>query len=291
MVGRPTSAFTAARTAPGSRGRAGSSAAGDTPPVDTWMAAQPRAFSAWPKATVLSRSQPPSTQSVAETRTHTGLSAGNAARTRRTPRAGSACGSPGCRRRRRRAGWPAATGTGAAGSRAPCIRCRRAQARGAPRGRDEVVAHALQAVGIQRERRVSPAPCGTALTARGLPAAGLAGRICAPPSHGARLDRLAARMRQLDRDMDRRMRAHRVQHARQRRLVGVGVQAQVLRARCGRSGDTAVASRSAGRRPRARGGPGGHVPVGRRSFLGRVLAHRRDDDAVGQAQARRAARG
>ena len=54
---------------------------GDTPPVQTWMAAQPRAFSACANATLLSRSQPPSTQSVADRRTHTGRSAGNAART------------------------------------------------------------------------------------------------------------------------------------------------------------------------------------------------------------------
>ena len=39
---------------------------------------------------------------------------------RRTPRAGSACGSRGCRRGRRCAGWRAARGSSTAGSRAPC---------------------------------------------------------------------------------------------------------------------------------------------------------------------------
>ena len=46
----------------------------------TWIASQPASFNACAKATLLSRSQPPSTQSVADSRTHTGRSAGNAAR-------------------------------------------------------------------------------------------------------------------------------------------------------------------------------------------------------------------
>ena len=54
---------------------------GETPPVVTWIAAQPRFLRAWDRATVPSISQPPGTQSVAEIRIQTGFSAGNAART------------------------------------------------------------------------------------------------------------------------------------------------------------------------------------------------------------------
>ncbi len=54
---------------------------GETPPVVTWMAAQPRVLKALDIATVPSMSQPPGTQSVAEMRAHTGLPAGKAART------------------------------------------------------------------------------------------------------------------------------------------------------------------------------------------------------------------
>ena len=58
---------------------------GEMPPLETSSQSQPRAFSARPNSTVLSTVQlsgaTPSSQSVAETRTPTGRSAGNAART------------------------------------------------------------------------------------------------------------------------------------------------------------------------------------------------------------------
>jgi hypothetical protein len=50
------------------------------PPVPTWIAAQPRAFKACANATLLSRSRPPGTQSLADTRNQTGTSGGTAAR-------------------------------------------------------------------------------------------------------------------------------------------------------------------------------------------------------------------
>ncbi len=105
------------------------------------------------------------------------------------------------RRKRRCAGSTAATGTGAAGSRAPrAARCRRSP--GAPRAarrrakssrhrvdaRSRPAPRARLTVGVRQRRR-----------RHGLPAAGSAGATCAPPSHGTRLDALRPGMRQLDR--------------------------------------------------------------------------------------------
>ena len=60
---------------------AGIFCAGETPPLDTSIQSQPRAFSRRASSIASSSVQPPSTQSVAETRTPSGRSAGQAART------------------------------------------------------------------------------------------------------------------------------------------------------------------------------------------------------------------
>ncbi|CAD6560781.1 hypothetical protein LMG27952_07239 [Paraburkholderia hiiakae] len=62
-------------------GPSGICAAGFEPPLETSIAAQPLASSAWTKAFASCTDQPPSTQSVADTRIVTGRSCENASRT------------------------------------------------------------------------------------------------------------------------------------------------------------------------------------------------------------------
>ncbi len=118
----------------------------------------------------------------------------------------------------------------------------------------------------------------------GLPALRLVGPDLRPaiPRRAAR--RLAARMGDLHRDLDRRMGAHRLQHAAQRRFVLVRVQAEVV-------GCDASLRRDRGRFENQRAGAGqrevaqmDQVPVGGIALLRRVLAHRRDQDAVVELQ-------
>ena len=103
-----------------------------------------------------------------DSRTNSGLSAGQTARTARPPRAAGGRGRRGRRRTRRPAGWSAARGTGGAGSRAR---------RGSRRPRSRPRARAGRGVGecLRRGRRssatessfgVGQSPYGDAATAR-----------------------------------------------------------------------------------------------------------------------------
>jgi hypothetical protein len=87
-------------------------------------------------------------------------------------------------------------------------------------------------------------------------------------------------MRQLHAQLDRRVRADRRDHLGQRGLVRIRVQAQVARR------DAAVLQHGGRLDDQQRGARQrevaemDHVPVAGVAVLGRVLAHRRDDDAI-----------
>ena len=136
------------------------------------------------KARLCGISQPPSIQSVAESRTPSGRSRPHRTR-RRTRRAGNACDSAASRRRRRRAGCSAAaTGTGATGSRVPrAARWRRIRcaARAGPRRQNAVIRSSISSAESTRGSR-SSALAATALGASGLPTPvfGLEGRATCP---------------------------------------------------------------------------------------------------------------
>ena len=119
------------------------------------------------KATVSSTVQPPSTSSIDETRTKSGLLPATRRGLPRRPRAESACGRRGCRRIRRCAGWRSATGTRAAGSRARRgsrrRRSRRAAARSRRRGERGAIA-AMSAF-VSARGASQPSPTGSALGA------------------------------------------------------------------------------------------------------------------------------
>ena len=154
----------------------------------------------------------------------------------------------------------------------------------ASRGRDELVAHPRQlrrvegvrrllAVGMRHRRRRHRLPPGWRIRSDLLPAL---------PRHLAR--RLAAGVRELDPDLGRRVTAHRRQHAPQAGLVLVGIQAEIARR------DPAF-RRHRGRFDQQQ--PGAterqvaeveQVPVARRALARGVLAHRCDDDPVGERE-------
>src|SRR4029450_4473930 len=81
MVVRPVASLIAWPNGTWGPGRSGIFCSGETPPEDASIQSTPRFLSSCANSMVCARSQPPSTQSVEETRTPTGLSAGNAART------------------------------------------------------------------------------------------------------------------------------------------------------------------------------------------------------------------
>ncbi|MNL24596.1 hypothetical protein D3C87_1460390 [compost metagenome] len=93
---------------------------------------------------------------------------------------------------------------------------------------------------------------------------------------------LAARVAQLDAELDGRIAAHGRHHAAQRGLGFVGPQAEVSRR------DAAIGLHRGGFREQQSGSRQrqmtqmDHVPVGGAAFFRGVFAHGRDDDAIGQ---------
>ena len=150
-----------------------------------------------------------------------------------TPRAESACGFPASRHIRRCAGSTAATGTGAAGSRAPnAARSRRSRAHGcgARRPTKPSSTRCMPAC-VERERHALAARMRQRRRRHGLPAAVARRDVGAAfPRH--RAGRLAAGVRQLDRQLDRRMAADRLDHRRQRGRMVVRPQARGRWPRC-----------------------------------------------------------
>ena len=159
-----------------------------------------------------------------------------------------------------------------------------AQPRSAQRRRGKLGAHALQTIAVERRRCVFRGRMRHRRRCHRLPGAGLA---CANllPAHPRRAGRgLAPGVGQLHADPDRRMRPQCRQHVRQAGLVDVAVKTQIpcCDAPLGRH-RRGLQDQQPGARQRQV--PEVHqVPVTRRAVDGRVLAHRRDDDAVVQAQ-------
>ena len=118
----------------------------------------------------------------------------------------------------------------------------------------------------------------------GEPAAlGWRDQLAAFPGDVAR--RLPPGMGELHRHGDLRMFADRGKHRRQRRLGGVVKEAQILRrdAALGFHGRRLEAQHAgAGKREMAEVD---HVPCGRPAVFGRILAHGRHDDAIGESDA------
>ena len=149
-----------------------------------------------------------------------------------------------------------------------------------PRRGDEAVADPLQALGIEG------VGCRLALPVREgggclrAPAVGSLGVDLGAAVPGDAARGLAARMVDLDRDRHRRVAAHRVEDAAERTLGLVGIEPEIAgrdpgfrRDRCRLQGEEA--------RPRHRHLRQMHeLPVTRLAGMGRVLAHRGDDDAV-----------
>ena len=262
--------------------------AASSPPLETWMAAQPRASSAWAKATVCSMSQPPCAQSVPETRMVTGLlgGKGGAHRVEHLQREAHPV-LEASRHIRRRAGSTAARGTGAADSHARRAagsrRCRAAR-RGGPRRRKPSRMRA-QPVAVQRRRaRSRPPRTAAADGATVCQPLALVRRDLLAALPGQLGRRLAAGMGELDRDRHvATSGACLPAPAPHRRLGRVVIQPDVA------IGDPALGrdggrldgqQRRAGQRQMAEMD---QVPVGHAAVLRRILAHRRDDDAVGES--------
>ena len=92
------------------------------------------------------------------------------------------------------------------------------------------------------------------------------------------------RVRELHADPDRRVRANGVEHASERRFVRIAVQAEVRRRDSALGRDRRRLDDQEARARDRQMSEMDQVPVARRPFAGRVLAHRRDDDAVGEAK-------
>jgi hypothetical protein len=158
-----------------------------------------------------------------------------------------------------------------------------AQPRRAARRLRKRVANTGEPLAIQRDRRVLAFLVGKRRGRFRLPAGRLAGRDLRAALPGHPGGRLAAGMGKLDADRHVRIAPHRPEHPLQRRLVGIVPQAKVV----GR--DSAFGSHRGGfqdQQPGARMRKGAEmlqVPVGGAAFtVGRILAHRRNDDAVGE---------
>jgi len=172
---------------------------------------------------VPSRSQPPSTQSTADTRTHTGRSAGEdgAHRVEHLERkaqpvleAAAVVVVAVVGQRRQELMQQVAV-------RGMDLDPLDAQPRGAAGGGHEGLAHARQALGVERERRVLAGRMRHGRGREGLPAAGLAGTDLRAAFPGRAARGLASRVAELHRDGHRRMGAHGGEHARQARFVGI----------------------------------------------------------------------
>ena len=158
-------------------------------------------------------------------------------------------------------------------------------------GIHERVADAREAGSVERGRR------GLALLVRHrrrrhrLPAAWLAERDLLPAVPWPRARALAASMGELHRDGGFRMLAHRSEDRLQRGLVGVAVKPEAARRDAADRLDMRrldAEHRGAGQREIV---DVGEMPVIGRAVLGRILAHRRDHDAVGESQAAQLDRG
>jgi hypothetical protein len=152
------------------------------------------------------------------------------------------------------------------------------------RGGHEVVAHAIHRRAVERHRRVIAGRVRHRRGRLGLPAERIAGRDLRSALPGRAHRRLPAGVPELHGDRHRRPRAHGSQHAAQRRLAAIGVQAEVERRDAPLARD---------RRRLENHQPGAaqrelsevdQVPVAGRAVVGRVLAHRRDDDPVDEAK-------
>ena len=148
----------------------------------------------------------------------------------------------------------------------------------------EVVAHLLQARVVERDRRLLARRMRHGRRRHRLPRARLAERHlqAAVPRRTAR--RLAAGVRQLHAELDRRVRAHRAEHACQRLFVVVRVEAEIAGRDAPFGRDRRGLDDQQARAREREVAEMDQVPVARRPFARRVLAHRRDDDAVGQRQ-------
>ncbi len=147
---------------------------------------------------------------------------------------------------------------------------------------DESVAHPLQSLRIEGVGRNLVRRMGEGRGGLGAPAVGGVGGDlrAAFPGHAAR--RLPAGMVDLDGDGDRRVFADRVEDPGEGPLRRRVVEAEIGRRdaglrRDGRGFQRQEAGARLGELAEMR-----HVPIGRRPAAGRVLAHRRDDDAVFQ---------
>ena len=158
------------------------------------------------------------------------------------------------------------------------------QPMGAQRAVCEGLAHPCQTGGVQRMRWRLLRAVRHCAGCVGLPATRLVGADlqAALPGHAA--GALAPRMGELDADRHRRNLAHAGQHTGQRRLGGVVVQAQVAqRDAPGWLDGCRLQDQQAGARQR-QSTEVDEMPVGGLAFVGGVLAHRRDHDAVGKGQ-------
>jgi hypothetical protein len=159
-----------------------------------------------------------------------------------------------------------------------------AEAGGAARGGREVGADLLHPVGVEGERRLFSARMGKRRGRDRAPAARLAQRNlrAALPWNLTRC--LAAGMCELHADPDRRVGAHGAEDVRQRRFVGVAVETEVgvrdpsLGRDRGRLDDHQARARQ------RQVAQVDQVPVARRALARGVLAHRRDDDPVGERE-------
>ncbi len=158
--------------------------------METWIAADPRAFSARASSTVWSRSQPSSTQSVAETRIQTGFPAGTTSRTASNTSRGEAhpvLQAAAIRilapvgERREELVQQVAVGT-------VQLEPVDAEPQRALGRRHEAVAHAPEAFASSAWGATSPSAWATAEGASVRQPSGSSGAICAPPSHGTRLE-------------------------------------------------------------------------------------------------------
>ncbi|MNY30711.1 hypothetical protein D3C86_1648340 [compost metagenome] len=157
-----------------------------------------------------------------------------------------------------------------------------AEPRGALGCGDEIVTNLAHAGLVQRQGRHFVRAMRHCRRRHGLPAARLVRADLRTALPGRLARRLAARVRKLHAHRNGGILAHRVQHAAQRGLVGIAVQAEVVRrdAALGRH-RRGLDDQQPGTRER-HVAQVNHVPVGSRALVGRVLAHRRNGDAVGK---------
>ena len=251
------------------------------------MAAQPRASSARAKAMVCSTSQPPSTQSVR----------GDAHRHRPVGREGRAHRVEHFEREAHPVLEAAAIFVGAAVRERRQELVQQVAVRAVQLDRGEIEPGGAPAASAKASRmRSSPARSSSSggfssVSERerrgrdGLPAVRLVGRnlLAAVPRLVGR--GLAAGMAELDRDRHVRPAPHARQHPRHRLLVGVRPQAGVAVADAPFRRDRGRLDRQQRRAGQRQLAEVDDVPVGHAAVLGRILAHRRDDDAVAKLEA------